>query len=320
MRKVIFDCDTGTDDTVALMLLVLSKKFDIAGITCVWGNQKVEDTTDNTLRVLDFIGSDLKVYKGCERPINPEAQARREASKTQGPIYYTDESGMIHHLHPQHLWIPETKRKAEDKHAVDFIIDTCLNSKEKVTIIPVGPATNVGTAFLKAPEIARNIEEVVFMGGGVNRGNVTSTAEANFFHDPDAVKAILDSGVKCTMAALDATMAASFPVTWADELIESGNERLKLFGEIIKWRADVECHLGWLDGKNEPVHDPMAVAYLIDDSFVKVTRDCECTIDISDTISAGTLLLDTGVGNKDVHILIDAYTKDYFDLICKTIA
>ena len=314
MRKVIFDCDTGTDDTVALMLLVLSKKFDIAGITCVWGNQKVEDTSNNTLRVLDYLGSDIKVYKGCSEPLKPDNQKRRKEAGTQGAIYYTDEKGEIHHLHPQHLWIPETKRTVEEKHAVDFIIDTAMNSDETITLVPVGPTTNIATALLKEPRIAEKIE-IVFMGGGVHRGNISPTAEANFFNDADAVKAILDSGVKCTIAALDATMSAALPVSRMDDLINSGNKYLKFFGEIVKWRADVEYNLGWLDGVNEPIHDPMAIAYMIDPSFVTKLVKHQVSIDDGFDAHAGSLIIDEGVGNKNVTIMEDADMEAYYKLL-----
>lgn len=317
MRKVIFDCDTGTDDAVALMLLVLSKKFDIQGVSCVWGNQPVEATSKNTLSVLDFMNSNIKVYKGCDKPLNPEIQKLRKEVVTEGPIYYFDEQGKQHHLHPNKLWIPETKRTVEEKHAVDFIIETCLNSKEKITIIPVGPCTNIGAAIKKDPRIVEHIEEIVFMGGSVNTGNVTEYAEANFFNDPDAIKTILDSNVKCVMAALNATTACALSMDDADTLIARDSKYSKFAGEIIKWRADVEKHLGWTDGKKEAVHDPLAVCYLIDESIVKEMKECQTDIDISTNKTAGKLIVDEGVGNKNVKIMMSVDPKDYLNMWIK---
>ncbi|MDO4198087.1 MAG: nucleoside hydrolase [Erysipelotrichaceae bacterium] len=314
MRKIIIDCDTGTDDAIALMLAVLSKKFDILGVTCVAGNQLVEDTADNTLRVLDFVGSDVKVYKGANGPMYPEIQEKRREFVSEGPIFYTDDKGEIHHLHPRHLWLPETKRKPEDKDAVDFIIDTCLNSKEKITIVPTGPASNVGKAIKKNPDIIRNIEEIVFMGGSVNTGNITETAEANFFNDPDAIKIIIDSGVKCVTAALDATIMAAIDVEKSNKLLDSDNKYLKFFGEIIKWRADVEYHLGWADGINEPLHDPMAIVYMIDDSFIKCVRH-QVSIDTGVNPESGSLIVDKGIGNDDFWIMEECDKEKYYDFI-----
>jgi len=102
-RKIILDVDTGTDDSIAIMLAILSKKFDILGITTVWGNQPVEYTTSNTLRVVDFLNSKVKVYKGCkEAMVWPYDNTRRQHNKGN-KIYYYDEKGREHHLHPKNL-------------------------------------------------------------------------------------------------------------------------------------------------------------------------------------------------------------------------
>lgn len=130
--------------------------------------------------------------------------------------------------------IPDAVGKPQPEHACTFLIDAVKKADSKVTLIPVGPATNIGMAFRMDPSIAENIEEVVFMGGSVDMGNVTAVAEANFFHDPEAVKIVLGSGVKVRIVPLNATHSAMLTLEDADELIGLGTRRQAggRYGEI----------------------------------------------------------------------------------------
>ena len=311
-RKIILDVDTGTDDSIAIMLAVLSKKFDILGITTVWGNQPVEYTTKNTLKVLSFLNSKIKVYKGCsEAMVWPfdEGRAKVFASDV---LSYFDEKGREHHLHPKNMPFPATKRKEENKHAVSFLIETLMNSKEKVTLVPVGPCTNIGTAFKLEPRIKNHIEQIVFMGGSDKIGNVSPTAEANFWHDPEAVRIILKSGVKCVIGSLNATK--SVPLTFKDveELDRIGTKASKKAAEIVRIRMDVAVHLGWSKGIQEEVHDPITIAYLLDKKVAKrIERkegDIYCGIQ-----KEGTLLLkDNPKGN--IYFIYEADKERFFNI------
>lgn len=311
-RKIILDVDTGTDDSIAIMLAVLSKKFDILGITTVWGNQPVEYTTKNTLKVLEFLNSKVKVYKGCSEAMIWPHQEERAKHFVGDVISYYDEKGKEHHLHPKNMPFPATKRKADNKHAVSFLIETLMNSKEKITLIPVGPCTNIGMAFKLEPRIKDHIEEIVFMGGSDKTGNVTPTAEANFWHDPDAVRLILKSGVKCVIGSLNAT--TSVPLTIDDvELLEKMNTKYsKKAAQIVRIRMDVAKHLGWSDGTSETVHDPITIAYLLDKKVAKrIERkegDIYCGIE-----KEGTLLLkDNPKGN--IHFIYEADKERFFNI------
>lgn len=313
-RKIILDVDTGTDDSIAIMLAVLSKKFDILGITTVWGNQPVEYTTKNTLKVLAFLNSKVKVYKGCSEAMVWPYDKQRAKQFVGNIISYCDEKGREHHLHPKNMPFPSTNRKAENKHAVSFLIETLMNSKEKITLIPVGPCTNIGMAFKLEPKIKDHIKEIVFMGGSDKIGNVTPTAEANFWHDPDAVSLILKSGVKCVIGSLNATK--SVPLTLADveELERINSKASKKAAQIVRIRMDVAKHLGWSDGTVETVHDPITIAYLLDKKVAKrIERkegDIYCSIE-----KEGTLLLkDNPKGN--IHFIYEA-DKDRFYNIWK---
>jgi len=317
-RKIILDVDTGTDDAVAIMLAALSNKFDILGITVTWGNQNVEDCVQNTINVLHHINHDeINIYQGQSQCLNPEKRKEIEKIYPPHPIYYFDENNIEHHLHPKRLSIPEFNKPIEKETAVDFLINTIINSKEKVTIVPVGPTTNISSAIKKCPEIVNNIDEIVFMGGSLYTGNVTKTAEANFYNDPDSIKIILDSNVNCTLIALDATSSVSFSMKDADFLESLNTNSSKLTGQIIKLRADVSKYLGWHDGEHELIHDALAVAYLID-STVITKWDYE-PIDIVTDISEKYGSLYIKEGNHKAKIAITADKEKYFNLLINTL-
>ncbi len=160
--KIILDVDTGTDDAVALMVAALSPDIELIGATAVHGNTTIENTTENTLRVFDLIGrSDIPVFRGMAVPM----------LRPQG------DRGMAAVIHRGLLDLPGARTQARAEHAVDWLIDTYMASDGDITLVPVGPLTNVAVALLKEPRLAERIPEIVIMGGAhesgreSNRGN-----------------------------------------------------------------------------------------------------------------------------------------------------
>ena len=155
-RKMILDVDTGTDDAVAMILAMMSKELDVIGVCTVNGNREVKLTTDNTLRVMELLESNVPVYRGCEYPM--VATLRPEGGGGT-PIREGTGTGIVSLIHGDHLPLPEvTYRKAEPVPAVCYYVDTLLNTTEKITLAAVGPLTNLGHALRIAPEICNNIE------------------------------------------------------------------------------------------------------------------------------------------------------------------
>lgn len=320
-RKIIIDCDTGTDDTIALMLAILSNKFDILGITTVWGNQPVEYTAMNTLRVVEYMNTNIPVYKGCPEPMTLRLDKKRLENRKSNIIAYIDDQGNERSLHPKVLPIPDPKGKIQDKHACTYLVETLMNAKEKITLVPIGPCTNIGMAIRMEPKIIEHIEEIVFMGGSVGMGNVTPTAEANFWNDPEAIKIILNSGVKCAIATLNATHSAPITMQEADKLAALNTKAGKLAADVIKIRSDVSRHLGWSDGKQEIIHDGLAIAYLIDPNIITDIRkeNVDISINVEDE---GTLLLDKsrGTDNSNIEIMYKADKDKYLNLMLELFA
>ncbi len=290
-KKVILDVDTGSDDAIALMLAVLCDEFDILGITVTQGNRPLQNCVENTLRVLDMLGATIPVYPGCPAPMVRELTPGRTANNPQGDIGIIEE-GVEYTIHPPFINIPPAVSKPQPKHACSFIVEAVKTANSKVTLIPVGPPTNIGMAFRMDPTIAENIEEVVFMGGAVDRGNVTPVAEANFFHDPEAVKIVIDSGVPIRFITLNATHSAEISMPEADKLAALGTKAGALAASLIHIRAEASKRMGWHDGTHEPIHDALAVAAVIDPSVITDLRRQQCNIDISGGFGDGQLIVE----------------------------
>jgi len=315
MRKVILDVDTGSDDSIALLLAHLSHKFDILGITVTWGNNSVDDCVSNTLRVVDFMNADIPVYRGCSKPIVRELDADRLAKNPGNAISFY-EDGICYTIHPKELPLLPAHSKAQSKHACSFLVETLMNSNEKITLIPVGPPTNIGMAFRMEPRIRDHIEEVVFMGGSVGMGNVTPTAEANFMHDPEAVKIILNSGVPVRIISLNATSSAALSMKMAEKLNDLNTKYGTYAYDIIKLRAKVSKYLGWTDGTAEPVHDPLAVAALIDPDVITLEEAYDADIIAKDDVLDGTLVVHKNPDSQ-IRIALQADAEKYCEILAE---
>ena len=197
-RKLILDVDTGTDDAVAIMLAALHPGLELVGVTTVNGNVEVQYCTDNTLRTLDFIGrGDIPVHEGSLKPLVradfPVPRAKRK------------ETG----IHVRELPLPDATSRKQDKGAVAFLLDTFRNATDAITLVPVGPLTNIAAAVAADPGFARNVPEIVIMGGAHHTGNVTPAAEFNIWADPEAAAVVFAAGfARMTLVPLDATLQA----------------------------------------------------------------------------------------------------------------
>jgi len=193
-RKIILDCDPGHDDALAILLAAGSPEVDLLGITTVAGNQTLDKTTLNARRVCSVAGiTDVPICAGCPgpllRPLVTAANVHGE-SGLDGPRFAAPTVGI------------------SDEHAVDFIVRTIMGSDGDVTLVPVGPLTNIAMAMRREPRIVQKTQEVVLMGGSTDRGNQTPAAEFNIFVDPEAAAAVFGAGWPVTMVGLDVTRQA----------------------------------------------------------------------------------------------------------------
>jgi pyrimidine-specific ribonucleoside hydrolase len=219
---VIIDCDTGVDDALALLFAVRHPALDVRAITCVAGNTDVDGVVRNTLTVLEQAGApDIPVARGAERPL---IEAPRSAQHVHGHDGMGD------------LGLPEPSRRPADVDAVTLLRREILASPRPVTLVPMAPLTNIALLLRTHPEVVRNIERIVFMGGAAAVGNATPVAEFNVWHDPEAAAILLTAGVPITMYGLDVFTRVVVPAADVRRLCGSGEPGARLAGQLLAHR------------------------------------------------------------------------------------
>ncbi|MFF7279463.1 nucleoside hydrolase [Streptomyces griseorubiginosus] len=219
---VIIDCDTGVDDALALLFAVRHPGIDLRAVTCVAGNTDVDGVVRNTLTVLEQAGAgDIPVARGAERPLI-------EPVRTAQHVHGLDGMG--------DLGLPAPTRVAVDVDAVTLLRREILASPRPVTLIPTAPLTNIALLLRTHPDVVRNIERIVFMGGAVATGNATPVAEFNVWHDPEAAAVLLTAGVPITMYGLDVFERVIVPAADVQRLRASAEPSLRMAGELLAHR------------------------------------------------------------------------------------
>ncbi len=278
MTKVILDVDTGTDDAVALMVAALSPDIELVGATSVNGNTTLDFTTENTLRVFDWIGMpEIPVYRGMDRPL-----ARSQV-----------ERGMATRIHGDMLDLPgASKAKLQSGHAVDWLIDTYLASDGDIVLCPVGPLTNIAVAIQKEPRIVEAIPEIVIMGGAHDHGNMTASAEFNIWLDPEAARIVVNCGRPIRMIPLDATHRALVSKDDAERLRALGTPAGEAAARFVLKRIDGYDATQPMHRPNAaPVHDALAVCAIIDPSIV-TTYEIPVDVEVHAELSLGRTVCD----------------------------
>lgn len=236
-RPVIIDCDPGVDDALALILANSKKELDIKAITTVAGNVELKYTTKNARLITGLLEMDTIVAKGGERPLVVPQQT---ASKTHGEDGF---GGIGDEFREDELG------KLSDLPAVEVMAKVLKDSEEKVTIIAVGPLTNIATLFLIYPELKEKIEVISIMGGSTTVGNRTAKAEFNFLVDPHAANIVMNSGVDIILAGLNATLQA-----YVTE--EDINRLSKIPGRVANVALKI---LKAYKAEDPALHDPVSV-------------------------------------------------------------
>lgn len=322
-QKLIIDCDTGSDDAVALMTAVLSDRFDILAITTTHGNLPVCYTTENTLRVLELLGrEDIPVYSGCNEGMVKLLTPGRMINPKIKPISQIIDGKEVA-IHDKYLALPEAKTKPQAIHAVSFLVETLRNTKEKIVLVGLGPITNVGMALRMDPSIAKNLEGIVLMGGGVHLSNKSMASESNFFNDPEAAKIVLECGAPVTIIPLDATTSVSLTKEDADHMAASGTAPAVFAADLLRHRIDAEELLGFSrDGKNA-LHDPLTVCFLLDPTVITDLRHCACDIEIGGGRADGQLLCDPRPSEKAEYptfVAMEGDGKKYLSMLTEILA
>ncbi|MEG1287016.1 MAG: nucleoside hydrolase [Clostridium sp.] len=281
-RKVIIDCDPGIDDALALILAISSPEIDILGITIVSGNVNGKKGEENAKKVLKLMGrEDIKVYIGEELPLVRELITAEDTHGMDGlgESNYEKVEGEILYG------------------GVDFILEKAKS--EDVSIIALGPLTNLATALNRDEKTFNKIKEIVSMGGAFkSHGNCSQVAEFNYWVDPHAVKEVFDkSKVKFTMVGLDVTREIVLTPNYIELIKQIGGEVAEFIVKITKFYVDFH----WMQERTLGcvINDPLAVAYFIDNSFCTgVTSYLDI---VTEGVAIGQTLVDIGDFYRKPH-------------------
>jgi inosine-uridine nucleoside N-ribohydrolase len=302
---VLIDCDPGHDDAIALLLALASPELELLGVTTVAGNQTLAKTTANALRVLELAGrGDIPVAAGASRPLVRELHV---ASHVHG------ETGLDGPA------LPEPRGEPVSEHAVDFLAARILASERPVTLVPVGPLTNVALLLAMHPDAADRLERIVLMGGAIGEGNITPAAEFNVWADPEAAERVLTSGLDVTMIGLDVTHRALF--------LPEHAEQLRVAGRIGAFVADLarffhRYHAETYGWPGSPIHDAVAVAHVARPSLVE-TLERRVDVDCASDLCRGRTVVDlwrrtSKAPNAHVAVGIDA--DGFLDLLVERLS
>ena len=314
-KKVILDVDTGTDDAIAIMTAVMSENLEVLGVCAVNGNRGIDFTTENTLRVVEYLGKDIPVFRGCSLPMVVSlTEGRREDIPYKGPKDPQD------NVHGDYLDLPPATIQEQPASAVRWLVDTLMASEGDITLIPVGPLTHIAMALRIEPRIAQKIKRIVIMGGGCREVNITPTAEFNFWIDPEAAKIVFDCGCDILVVPLDATHAAAVSIRTAEALERKGTKPATLTARIIRQRQNAYKH--WqpmADINSVPVHDALAVCAVLDESVLGPVVETYADVDIGKGAADGMSIFDLDNRYKDrkknVKVALGADPERFADML-----
>ncbi|MEO9863066.1 MAG: nucleoside hydrolase [Yoonia sp.] len=308
-RKIIIDTDPGQDDAVAILLALASPEdLDVLGVVAVAGNVPLPLTEKNARIVCELAGfPETKVFAGCDAPINRKlitAEHVHGSTGLDGPQ------------------MDDPTMPLQDQHGVDFIIETLRREDAgTVTLCPLGPLTNIATAFNRAPDVIEKVQEIVLMGGGYfEGGNITPSAEFNIYVDPEAADIVMKSGVKITMMPLDVTHKALTTKARVDKFRAMGT---KVGDMVAAWtdffeRFDMEKY----GSEGAPLHDPTVIAYLIQPDLF-AGRHINVEIETTSELTLGATVADWWrVSDRPANatFMKDIDADGFFDLLATRLA
>ena len=298
---IILDCDPGHDDAIALLLALGSPELELLGVTTTYGNQTLEKTTANALRVLELAGrADIGVAAGADGPLAGELVVAADAH---------GETGL------DGVDLPPPSRAPVAGHAKDFLADTLAGFDERVTLVALGPLTNVALLLEAYPETAAKIERIVLMGGAIHEGNQTPSAEFNIWIDPEAAARVFESGIDVTMVGLDVTNRAV--------LSNADAAGLRGAGPVAEAAADMlDFYLGFYnqayDHGGAPIHDAVALAHVFRPDLLTVEAR-HVAVDTSDGVCRGRTVVDmrrrTSGPEPNAHVAVDIDADGFRNLL-----
>ncbi|MFC7329444.1 nucleoside hydrolase [Marinactinospora rubrisoli] len=275
--QVFVDCDPGIDDALALAYLAAQPEVRLVGVGTVYGNNAVDVTTNNALRLLELYGlQDVPVAAGAGRPLVQPPHLAKGVHGGNG-------LGDVSTPEPQGVPVAES--------AAELLVRSARSAPGELDVLALGPLTNLAVALSLEPELPRLVRRLVVMGGAVQApGNVTPWAEANINNDPEAAETVLGAGFDLTLVALDVTMRTLADAVWLDELAAVPGERAAVSARFLDFYA------GWygrvLGERACAMHDPLAAAILVDPALVTSSVDVPVRVELRGQYTRGLTVAD----------------------------
>lgn len=276
-RKIIIDTDPGQDDAIAILLALASPELDVLGITAVAGNVPLPLTSKNCRIICELAGkTDVPVYAGCAEPM---------ARKLVTAEHVHGKTGL------DGIDLPDPDMPLQGTHAVDFIIKTLRSEPaDSVTLCPLGPLTNIATAFARAPDVIEKVHQIVLMGGAYFQvGNITPAAEFNIYVDPEAAEIVFKSGIDLVVMPLDVTHKALATQPRVDGFRALGT---RVGRAVASWTEFFERYdVAKYGSAGAPLHDPTVIAYLLDPKLFSGRR-INVEIEVHSDLTRGMTVAD----------------------------
>ncbi len=308
-KPIIFDCDPGLDDAIALFMAMASPdQIEILALTTVAGNVPVSSTTRNARMICDIAKrEDIAVYSGCEFPLKKDLVTAE---------FVHGETGLAG------IKIFEPKTALQTQHAVDFMIETLLNSAtKKITLVATGPLTNIATAMKKDPSILNQIQEIVLMGGAMREGgNITPSAEFNISVDPDAAEIVMQSGCDITVMGLDVSHQVLATKQRRNRIKQLNNPASDTICALLEFYN--EHDFSRFGDQGVPMHDPCTVSYLLKPDLFK-GKLCNITVETESELTFGHTAVDfwhLTDRPKNVTWMYEVDDQGFFDLLTDRIS
>lgn len=322
-KKFIIDADTGSDDAVAILMALRDSRVNVLGITIVSGNVPMQQGIINTLSTAELCDSDVKVYAGAEKPLSREyveiytlddfsdhVKTLSSVSATAQCVHGIDGMGDI--------GIEPKNKKYEEQHAVDYLVNSFNEYPNEITLVTLGPLTNIANAIQKDSSIVNKIKHCYVMGGTSDgTGNVSAAAEYNIWVDPEAAKIVFDSGMNITMVGWD----NSFKYAMLKE--EEIHNLKSLKTKYADFCVDIQKTLIELTHSSYGFYgfdlpDPITMAIAIDNNLIVESQDLHVLIDERDGITRGQTIVDYFDAEKqkqNVRVVTKADNKEFLKLL-----
>jgi len=327
MEKFIIDADTGSDDAVAILLALRDPSIEILGISIVSGNVPLELGILNTKSTMELCEQDIKVYAGSNKPLLREYKEIHNLDdfmdhvKSESPISASGQC--VHGIDGMgDIGIYPKNKTYEKESGVDFLIKSLNEQPNEITVVTLGPLTNIAKAIEKDSSIIEKVKHCYVMGGTSDgSGNVSAAAEYNIWVDPEAAKIVFDSGMKITMVGWDNSYKYAMLKEDEMSLLKSLKTKYADFSvDIQKTLIDLTFRTYGFYGFDLP--DPITMAIALDNKIIEESQQLDVIVDTRDGLTRGQTIVDYfGVENKhkNIRVVTKANKKRFMDLLIKSL-